>query len=163
MAAYARSYDQQSLAGEDQAFALRTLALKLAHTAHGFGIFASTLFRRLLKVVAAFHFAEGTFALHLFFQCFQRLIDVIVTHKDLSQGSPQYIVRRSSPRIELNLMKVRSGHVHKWSHFVHLLAPLWQCAYQYRPSCRPKPLSELSISDDIDHTDCRPAQATRPN
>ena len=35
-------------------------------------------------MVAAFHLPEETLALHLFLQCFQRLIDVVVTHHDLN-------------------------------------------------------------------------------
>ena len=79
---------KKALALQNQAFALRTLALQLAHTAHGFGIFTSTLLRRFFKMIATLHFAEGAFALHLLFQCFQRLIDVVIAHKDLNQGSP---------------------------------------------------------------------------
>ncbi len=79
---------KKALALQNQAFALRTLALQLAHTAHGFGVFTSTLLRRFFKMITTLHFAEGAFALHLLLQCFQRLIDVVIAHKDLNQGSP---------------------------------------------------------------------------
>ena len=103
----------KGLAGEDQTFTLRTLALKFAHAAHSFCVFTSTLFRRLFKMIATLHLAEGAFALHLFFQRFQRLINVIVAYKDLSQGSPQYMVRRSHPLIGRDQEKVCEGHLYK--------------------------------------------------
>jgi hypothetical protein len=66
-------------------FPLRPLPRELAGSAHGLSLFARPLLRRFLVVVAPLHLAESTFPLHLFLQRFQRLIDVVVTHKNLNQ------------------------------------------------------------------------------
>src|SRR6185436_12371391 len=66
-----------------QAFALHALALQLAVTADRLGPFASTLFRRFFVVASEFHLAEDAFPLHLLFERFERLIDVVVANDDL--------------------------------------------------------------------------------
>ncbi len=71
----------------EQAFALGSLAGQLARTAHSFGALAGTLFGRLFKVGPAFHFPEKAFALHLFLQRAQGLLDIIVADDDLYDGS----------------------------------------------------------------------------
>lgn len=38
-------------------------------------------------MITTFHFAEKTFALHLFLQRFQGLIDIIVAHNNLYDGT----------------------------------------------------------------------------
>ncbi len=38
-------------------------------------------------MVAALHFPEGAFALHLLLQRLQRLVDVVIADKNLYQGS----------------------------------------------------------------------------
>ena len=48
-----------------KAFTLRALTSQLAGAAHGFGLFASALFRRLLVKVPEFHLPEHAFALLL--------------------------------------------------------------------------------------------------
>ena len=89
-----------------QAFALRALARQLAGAAHGFGAFTRTLFRRLLVVVTALHFAESAFPLHLLFERLQRLVDVVIADENLYQdpfstvmqtrtGSPARLRRRA--------------------------------------------------------------------
>ena len=70
----------------DQAFALQALAGQLARTTHRFSLLAGLLFRRLFVKFAALHFTEGAFALHLFLQRAQRLLDIIVADKNLYQG-----------------------------------------------------------------------------
>jgi hypothetical protein len=67
----------------NEAFALCTLASKLADAANGFCLFASALLRGLLVVVTHFHFPENAFALHLLLQSAESLIDVIVADKYL--------------------------------------------------------------------------------
>ena len=68
-----------------KAFTLRALAGQLTGAAHGFSAFTRTLFRRLLVMVTALHFAESAFPLHLLFERFQRLIDVVVAYENLYQ------------------------------------------------------------------------------
>ena len=68
-----------------QAFALRALAGELAGAAHGFGALTRALFRRLFVVIAALHFAESAFPLHLLFERLQRLVDVVVANENLYQ------------------------------------------------------------------------------
>ena len=58
--------------------AIATFAIHLPRTADVFGFFTLTLFAGLLKVPAQLHFAENPFALHLFLQNPQGLIDVII-------------------------------------------------------------------------------------
>ena len=70
-----------------QAFTLSALAGQLTGAAHSFSAFTRTLFRRLLVMVAALHFAESAFPLHLLFERFQRLIDVVVANENLNQGT----------------------------------------------------------------------------
>lgn len=73
------------------AFAFQTLAHQLAVTAPGFRFFAGAPFRRLFKSLAEFHFAENTFALQLFLQHAQRLIDIIFADNYLyDNSSPQF-------------------------------------------------------------------------
>ncbi len=38
-------------------------------------------------MIASFHFAEEAFALHFFLKRFQGLIDIIVAHNDLYDGT----------------------------------------------------------------------------
>ena len=67
-----------------QAFALSAFAGELAGAADGLGLLARFFLRRLLEVIAPLHLPEETFALHLFLQRFQRLIDVVVAHDNLN-------------------------------------------------------------------------------
>ena len=53
-----------------KALAFDALTLKLTGTTDGFGLFPSTLFRRLLIGFTELHFAEYAFPLHLFLQGF---------------------------------------------------------------------------------------------
>ena len=66
-----------------QTLALHTLARQLPRSAHGFSLFACTLFRGFFVIIAKFHLPEDAFPLHLLLQSFQRLIDVVVTNMDL--------------------------------------------------------------------------------
>ncbi len=70
-----------------QAFTLSALAGQLTGAAHGFGAFTRTLFRRLLVMVTALHFAESAFPLHLLFERLQRLVDVVIADENLYQGT----------------------------------------------------------------------------
>ena len=63
--------------------ALKPLALHLARAADRSGLFAGALFRRLLVVPAQLHFAVNAFALQLFLERAQRLIDIVVANHDL--------------------------------------------------------------------------------
>ena len=55
-------------------------ALKLALTADGLRLLTDFALRRLFIVAAQFHFTENPFALHLFFERTQCLIDVVVAY-----------------------------------------------------------------------------------
>lgn len=66
-----------------EAFALDSLAFELARSADRFGGFASPTLRRFLVVPPQLHFSENTLPLHLFFERFERLIDIVISHKNL--------------------------------------------------------------------------------
>jgi hypothetical protein len=68
-----------------EAFTLGALAGQLTGAAHGFRLFAGALFRGLLVMIAALHFAESAFPLHLLFERLQRLVDVVVANENLNQ------------------------------------------------------------------------------
>ena len=68
-----------------QAFALQLLAGQLAGAPNGLGLFTSALHGGLLVMIAQLHFAEDTFALHLFLQRAQGLIDIVIADEDLQR------------------------------------------------------------------------------
>lgn len=61
------------------------LTRELARAAFGFGGLADAYFRRLFIMPAHLHLAEKAFALHLFLQHAERLVDVIITDNDFYQ------------------------------------------------------------------------------
>lgn len=70
-----------------EAFAFDPFTLEFTRPAHGFGLLPSALLRGFLVRLTEFHFAKDAFSLHLLFQGFQRLIDIIIAYDDLYQGS----------------------------------------------------------------------------
>ena len=78
----------RSRGGGQTAFALGTLASKLAGAAHGLGLLARLLLGRLLVVVAELHLAEDAFALKLLFQGPERLIHIVIANNYLQAASP---------------------------------------------------------------------------
>ena len=74
--------------GGQTAFALRTLAGQLAGAANGFGLLTGLLLGRLLVVVPQLHLAENAFALQLFLQRAQRLVDIVIANNYLQAASP---------------------------------------------------------------------------
>ena len=72
--------------GELEAFALQALALQLACPAHRFSLLPRLALGGLLVGLAELHFTEDAFALHLFLQGLQGLIDIVVANDDLNQG-----------------------------------------------------------------------------
>ena len=76
-----------TLAGK-QAFALKTLARELACTANGFGLLTCAFLGRLFVMIAKFHFTEDAFALHLFLERFERLVNIVVANKYLHELNP---------------------------------------------------------------------------
>src|SRR5690606_31875062 len=75
------------------AFALGALASQLAGAAHGLGLLARLLLRRLLVVVAELHLAEDAFTLKLLFQGAQRLIHIVIANNYL-QAQPPFVNRQ---------------------------------------------------------------------
>ena len=69
-----------------EAFALHPLAHQFAITANGLGAFAGLTFGGFLIGAAQFHFPEYAFALQLFLEGAQRLIDIVVANDDLNDG-----------------------------------------------------------------------------
>ncbi len=67
----------------EEPFALRFLARQLACTANRLGFLARLLLGRLLEVLLELHLAENAFALQLFLQSAERLIDIVVANTDL--------------------------------------------------------------------------------
>src|SRR5690348_2593097 len=66
-----------------QAFALQTLPLELAVAADRFRPLARTFFGWFFVMAPEFHLAEDAFPLHLLFQRFKRLVDIVVANDDL--------------------------------------------------------------------------------
>ncbi len=69
--------------GSQQTFALRFLARQFPGAAYRLGLFARFLFRRLFVMLLELHFPKNAFALELFLQRTQRLIDIIVANTHL--------------------------------------------------------------------------------
>src|SRR6476659_3089525 len=69
--------------GRNEAFALSLLAGELAGPANGLGLLASALLGRLFVVIAELHLAEDAFALHLFLQRPEGLIQIVIANDDL--------------------------------------------------------------------------------
>jgi len=63
-----------------EAFAFDPLAFQLTGAADRLCLFTGAAFGRLFIGTAHFHFTENAFALHLFLQCAERLIDVVVSN-----------------------------------------------------------------------------------
>ena len=78
----------------DESLILSFLARELAGAADGLSFLAGALFRRFLVKSPALHFSEDAFSLHLPFQCFERLIDIVVSDEYLQLFAP-YPGRRS--------------------------------------------------------------------
>jgi hypothetical protein len=83
----------------EQAFALCTLAGKLANAADSFGLFARTLLGRLFVVVAHLHFAENAFALHLLLESAESLINIVVANQYLHVNPVPYLELRFPNRV----------------------------------------------------------------
>jgi|UPI000558064E hypothetical protein len=72
-----------ALLARKKAFALGLLTRKFASAANGFSLFARTPLGRLLIGPPRLHFAKYAFALHLFLQDPEGLINIVVTYDDL--------------------------------------------------------------------------------
>ncbi len=66
-----------------EAFAFQSFTLQLPGAAYGFRGFASSAFGRLFVVPPQLHLAKNSLPLHLLFERFERLVDIVVTHEDL--------------------------------------------------------------------------------
>src|ERR1700712_4865581 len=81
-----------------EAFALQALALHLACAADGLCRLAGAALGRLLVMAAELHLAEDAFALHLLLERLERLVDIVVTNKNLHCAVNSWlIVRPPSP------------------------------------------------------------------
>src|SRR5690348_4179968 len=87
-----------------QAFALHLLARELAGAADRFRLFPRLLFGGFLVMTAELHLAENAFALHLFLQRLEGLVDVVVANEYLhacsfvDAGSDQGVKGPKKPR-----------------------------------------------------------------
>ena len=79
----ARAMLGRQAARRSKTLALQALALHLAGAANSLGSLTGAAFGRLFIVAAQLHFPENTFALHLFLERFQRLINIVFTNEDL--------------------------------------------------------------------------------
>lgn len=66
---------------------LGALASEFPGAANRLCLFPRPPLRGLLVVAAHLHFPEDSFALHLFLECFQRLIDIVFAYDDVNQNS----------------------------------------------------------------------------
>lgn len=64
-------------------FALEPFSGKLALPAHGLGLLAGPLLRRLFIAASGAHFAKKPLALHLLLQHPKGLLDIVVSNRDL--------------------------------------------------------------------------------
>src|SRR6185437_5984160 len=80
------------------AFALSALAGQLARPADGLGLLTRLFLGGLLVVVPQLHLAENAFALQLFLQRAQRLVDIVIANNYL-QAEPPFV--NSSSVVEL--------------------------------------------------------------
>src|SRR5215208_3233392 len=78
-----RLEETPSRGGQSVALALHALAQQLAVAAHRLRLFAGPPLRGLLVTAPQLHFPEHPFALHLFLQCPEGLVDVVVANEDL--------------------------------------------------------------------------------
>ncbi len=78
-----------------EAFTLQALTLQLAGAANGFSGFAGAAFGGFFEVAAQLHFAENAFALHLFLERLQRLVDIVVTNENLHLVAYSFCLGRS--------------------------------------------------------------------
>lgn len=62
------------------AFAVPALAVEFAPAPYGFGLFSRFALGGFFVVAAQLHFTKYAFALHLFFQGFERLVYIVVPH-----------------------------------------------------------------------------------
>ena len=69
----------------EQAVTLHLLSRELSAAADGFRFFSSALFRGFLIGPAALHFAKHAFALELFLQDAQRLVDIVFSDENLQR------------------------------------------------------------------------------
>ena len=60
--------------------------------------FVFVLLGWLLEMITTFHFAEKAFALHLFLERFQGLIDIIVAHNNLYDGTLSILLLSDTAR-----------------------------------------------------------------
>jgi hypothetical protein len=67
----------------NQSFILRLLARKLAGAPDRLPLLPRALFGGFLVKSSALHLPENAFALHLPFQCLERLIDIVVANEYL--------------------------------------------------------------------------------
>ena len=73
------------------AFALGALASQLAGAANRFSALTSFLLGWLFEVLTGLHFPEHAFALHLFLQCAQSLLDIVIADDDLYDCSSPFV------------------------------------------------------------------------
>src|SRR5690242_21410883 len=73
----------RSWLGRKQAFALHLLARELAGPTDRFRLFPRLSFRWFFVMTAKFHLAENAFALHLFLERLEGLVDVVVANENL--------------------------------------------------------------------------------
>ena len=69
------------------AFTLGALTGQLAGATNGLCLLASLLLRGLLVVVAQLHLAEDAFALELFLQCAERLVNIVIANDYLQRST----------------------------------------------------------------------------
>lgn len=74
--------------------------MELAGAADGLSAFTGALFRRLLEVVAQFHLAEQAFALKLFLERLQGLVDIVIANDDLQASLQKQEIVRTAPIID---------------------------------------------------------------
>jgi len=108
----------------DLIVAFGPLAVCLARTAHGSGVFTRALLRGLLVVAAQLHFTIDAFALQLLLESAEGLIDIVVANDDL-HGRKAFdaqrrngelpslygaVARKPTPEMHLKAQIGASGH-----------------------------------------------------
>ncbi len=80
-----------------ETLALEPLAFHLAGAANRLGGLAGAAFRGFFEMTAELHFPEDAFALHLFLERLERLIDVVIPNQNLHLAAYPDIARRARP------------------------------------------------------------------
>ena len=80
--------------GSKKTFALGLFTGQLTGATDRFRFFAGAFFRRLFVMLTKLHLAENAFPLHLLLQRLERLLNVVIAHDDLNDGTLSLVLSK---------------------------------------------------------------------